>query len=102
MRGGIQNNGEQSLLDLPAIIAVDGHVNELMVPRITNAVLFARDDFMCLYCGYTFLARDLSRDHVMPQSRGGKDVWENCVTSCRKCNNFKRDLTPETKSGLLV
>ncbi len=99
MYGGIQNNGKQSRLELPAIIAVEGAVVEQMVPGITNAVLFARDDFMCLYCGHTFFARDLSRDHVMPRSRGGKDVWENCVTSCRQCNNFKADLTPE-EAGL--
>lgn len=99
MRGGIQNNGEQSQLDIPAIIAVSGRVVEQMVPQISNPVLFARDDYMCLYCGHTFFARDLSRDHVFPRSRGGQDIWENCVTSCRKCNNYKADKTPE-EAGL--
>ncbi len=99
LRGGFQNSGEQSQLDIPAIIAVKGRVVEQMVPQISNPVLFARDDHMCLYCGHTFVAREHSRDHVIPRSRGGRDVWENCVTSCRKCNNYKADKTPE-EAGL--
>lgn len=99
LRGGIQNNGEQSILDLPSIIAVDGCVVEKQVPNITNEILFSRDGFMCLYCGHRFTTRELSRDHVIPQSRGGKNVWENCVTACRKCNGFKGDKTPE-EAGL--
>lgn len=99
LRGGMQNNGEQSMLDVPAIIAVDGRVVEKQVPNITNEILFSRDDLMCLYCGDTFAARELSRDHVIPQSRGGRNVWENCVTACKKCNGFKGDRTPE-EAGL--
>lgn len=99
LHGGIQNSGKQSTLDLAAIIAVDGRVIEKQVPKISNDILFSRDDFMCLYCGQTFKAYELSRDHVIPQSRGGRDVWENCVTACRKCNSFKGDRTPE-EAGL--
>jgi len=93
--GGIQQTGARSRLSLPAIIAVDGDVHERVVPRISNRILFARDDHMCLYCGREFPAGLLSRDHVIPRSTGGKDTWENCVTSCRKCNQFKADRTPE-------
>ncbi|MEC7685084.1 MAG: HNH endonuclease, partial [Pseudomonadota bacterium] len=38
---------------------------------------------------------ELSRDHVIPTSRGGSDIWTNVVTSCRRCNNRKADRTPE-------
>jgi 5-methylcytosine-specific restriction endonuclease McrA len=50
---------------------------------------------MCLYCGGVFSPHELSRDHVLPLSRGGRDVWTNVVTSCRRCNNRKADRNPE-------
>ena len=96
LHGGVQRStGKRSFFELPAIIAVDGRIKESGVPRISNPLLFSRDDYMCLYCGEIFKACDLSRDHVVPKSHGGKDCWENCVTSCRKCNHFKNDRTPE-------
>ena len=41
------------------------------------------------------MLRDLSRDHVIPVSRGGRDVWTNSVTSCRRCNTKKANRSPE-------
>lgn len=99
LRGGYQKSGERSVLDLPTIIAVSGKVTHKNVPRISNPLLFSRDGHLCLYCGGRFRAKELSRDHVMPQSRGGRDTWENCVTCCRRCNHFKNDRTPE-EAGL--
>ena len=96
LHGGVQRTtGMQSFFDLPEIIAVDGKIKEKGVPRISNPLLFSRDDYICLYCGDEFKDCDLSRDHVVPVSHGGEDCWENCVTSCRKCNHFKNDRTPE-------
>ena len=95
LHGGIQNTGERSYLTLPSIIAVVGDVHERSVPRISNPVLFSRDDYMCLYCGRRLQASLLSRDHIVPRSTGGKDTWQNCVTCCKKCNHFKADRTPE-------
>jgi 5-methylcytosine-specific restriction endonuclease McrA len=37
----------------------------------------------------------LTLDHILPQSRGGKSVWENLVTSCKKCNTKKGNRTPK-------
>mmetsp|Transcript_15254 Transcript_15254/g.26427 ORF Transcript_15254/g.26427 Transcript_15254/m.26427 type:complete len:136 (+) Transcript_15254:164-571(+) len=45
-----------------------------------------RDKFCCQYCG---IRRDLTLDHVMPQSKGGKDTWTNLVTACTACNQRK-------------
>ena len=96
LRGGIQRaTGQRSTIDIPPIIAVQGRVKEKTVPRISNRLLFARDQMTCLYCGKEFMARDLSRDHVVPKSHNGPDCWENCVTSCRRCNHHKADRTPE-------
>ena len=62
------------------------------VPALTNRRLFRRDDHMCLYCGDYLYDSELTRDHVVPVSRGGADTWENVVTACRECNHRKADM----------
>ena len=64
-------------------------------PPLENKFLFRRDKNLCLYCGHEFNVAELSRDHVIPISKGGNDVWTNVVTSCRRCNNRKADRLPE-------
>ncbi len=97
LRGGISAwTGRQSRLDIPSILAVLGarsaHIDST-VPRLTNDALFLRDRYLCCYCGNHFADSRalLTRDHVMPLSRGGSDAWENVVTSCRSCNQKKDD-----------
>lgn len=72
------------------------------VPLLTNRTLFQRDRNLCLYCGRQFAAHLLTRDHVMPASRGGASIWENCVTACRHCNQRKDDRTPEEANMRLL
>ncbi len=103
VRGGYNNNGERSELELPCIIACDGKVdNHQFSPALNNSLLFARDQQLCLYCGQEYPVSELSRDHVIPTSRGGKDAWTNCVTACRRCNNRKGDLSPEAANMQLL
>jgi len=102
LRGGYRNDGQRTSMAIPAIIAVDGRVKEKSVPRITNSLLFSRDGYLCLYCGEQFYRTELSRDHVIPRSRGGPDVWENCVTACKRCNHRKNDRTPEQANMKLL
>ncbi|MEC9218251.1 MAG: HNH endonuclease, partial [Pseudomonadota bacterium] len=64
-------------------------------PPLENKFLFRRDKNMCMYCGGIFAVSTLSRDHVKPLSRGGRDAWTNVVSSCRRCNNRKADHVPE-------
>jgi 5-methylcytosine-specific restriction endonuclease McrA len=100
IRGGINRRGLQSVLKLPSIIACEGKVHlENFDPPLENKFLFRRDQNMCLYCGGVFATHELSRDHVMPLSRGGRDSWTNVVTSCRRCNNRKADRDP-AESGM--
>jgi hypothetical protein len=100
IRGGLNRSGLQSVLKLPSIIACDGKVHlDHFNPPLENKLLFRRDKNLCLYCGGTFAYHDLSRDHVKPLSRDGKDVWTNVVSSCRRCNNRKADRSPE-ESGM--
>lgn len=96
IRGGFNNQGQRSVVELPSIVACDGKVDDrAFAPTLTNSLLFARDQHVCLYCGNTFTARELSRDHVIPSSKGGRDSWTNCVTACRRCNNRKANKSPE-------
>jgi 5-methylcytosine-specific restriction endonuclease McrA len=57
--------------------------------------LYARDSYTCQYCARVLRATDLTLDHVMPKSRGGKSTWENLATSCSPCNLHKGANTPE-------
>lgn len=61
---------------------------------LTRQNVYKRDGFTCVYCGSTDRS-DLTLDHVNPRAKGGKDAWDNLVTSCSKCNSEKADLTCE-------
>lgn len=53
--------------------------------------ILRRDKNRCAYCG-EFAS---TVDHIMPQSRGGPNVWGNLIAACFSCNNMKADRTPE-------
>ena len=96
-RGGYQKNGERSRIATKSILAIKGSGagRYSHSPGLTNPLLFARDRQLCAYCGKRFLLRDLSRDHVLPVSMGGRDRWTNVVTACRACNTRKGNRSPE-------
>jgi 5-methylcytosine-specific restriction endonuclease McrA len=103
LRGGINARSQrQSTLQIHSIIATQGthqamsKLRDDYVPPLSNRTLFQRDDHLCLYCGGRFSARHLSRDHVRPLSQGGVDQWNNVVTACVRCNNYKAGRTPES------
>jgi 5-methylcytosine-specific restriction endonuclease McrA len=81
------------------------HVPRRFRRQVTNTFLFARDHYRCQYCGRhrsDLRGREfLTRDHVLPVSRGGGNTWENVVTACSHCNNRKADKLPE-ECGLHV
>jgi len=57
--------------------------------------LYARDGNHCQYCGKRHPTSELSLDHVIPRSQGGKTTWENVVCACMKCNIKKGGRTPD-------
>jgi len=63
--------------------------------KFSKQNVFARDRWRCQYCGVKGPISDMTYDHVLPRSRGGKTCWENIVTACRDCNARKADRTPE-------
>lgn len=92
IRGGrSRHTGQRTILELPSILACGGEqlARQRTKPPLTNRALFERDNQQCMYCGHQFGYHQLTRDHIMPRSRGGRDSWENVVAACRRCNQFK-------------
>ncbi len=86
-------------LKVPIMVALKQFVRGRKIFKtsavLTQRNLFIRDNYTCQYCtrhrsqfrSFEFL----TRDHIIPESRGGKDTWENLVTACSTCNNKKAD-----------
>lgn len=74
------------------------HVPRRFRRQVTNTFLFARDEYRCQYCGRSrreFGYREsLTRDHLIPISRGGGNDWDNVVTACSRCNLRKGNRLP--------
>ncbi len=88
-RGGTcRLTGEETVVFVPNIIAVKNEVFDGYIP-LTNNNLFQRDNHQCCYCGHRFSRQNLTREHIVPTSRGGKDVWVNCASCCKSCNGLK-------------
>ena len=75
---------EKLTLPLPSVIVLKNYVVPTKTVPFSRATLFLRDEFTCQYCGYK--GKDLTFDHVVPKSRGGKTRWDNVVAACQTCN----------------
>ncbi len=64
--------------------------------------IYARDSNRCQYCGKHMPTSELSLDHVVPRSQGGRSTWENIVCCCVKCNIKKGGRTPEQARMRLI
>ena len=102
VHGGINSQtGLRSQIKINSILATHSHyfattkAGKHYVPPLNNHALFKRDNHLCLYCGEHFRHSSLSRDHVTPLSVEGEDIWDNVVTACKRCNNYKAGRTPE-------
>ncbi len=73
-------------LNLPSVVALKNYVPPVRKPAFTRFNVFLRDNFMCQYCGNL---EDLTFDHLVPKSLGGRTTWINVVTACSNCNFFK-------------
>jgi 5-methylcytosine-specific restriction endonuclease McrA len=102
--GKSRMTGEQSVIVTSSIIAIKGETGKRKhrAPALNNRELFRRDRQVCAYCAHSFSDSRLTRDHIMPASRGGKDTWMNCVTCCSRCNQKKDAHTPEEAGMQLV
>ena len=92
VRGGISAlTRSQSIMRVHGVIACSGNekYRPYAIPPLTNKTLFRRDANLCMYCGKKYSDKELTRDHIHPVSKGGKDEWNNVVASCKRCNNRK-------------
>jgi 5-methylcytosine-specific restriction endonuclease McrA len=80
---------------LPSVIALKNYVHQSPNPAFTRFNVFLRDRFSCQYCNCEFPAPDLTFDHVIPKSRGGRTTWQNVVAACNKCNLLKANKLPK-------
>lgn len=106
LHGGTSaRTGLDSIFELKPILAIkdQAHRSKRTEPLLSNRILFKRDQYLCLYCGHEYPANKLTRDHIIPRSRGGKDIWSNVATACKGCNHRKADRTlDECKMDLLA
>lgn len=76
---------------LPSVVSLKDYVRPARHPAFTRFNVFLRDKFQCQYCGSR---EDLTFDHVLPRSKGGRTTWENVVTACAPCNLRKANRLP--------
>jgi 5-methylcytosine-specific restriction endonuclease McrA len=92
---------ERLAMPRPAVIRLTRfvHVPRRFRRQVTNTFLFARDGYQCQYCGrgqQELKSREsLTRDHLIPISRGGQNDWANVVTACSSCNTRKANRLPD-------
>ena len=78
---------------LPSVIKLNRYINiPFRSVVMSRQNIFKRDGNACVYCNSS---KDLTLDHVIPKSRGGKTNWTNLVAACKRCNAQKGDDTPE-------
>jgi 5-methylcytosine-specific restriction endonuclease McrA len=104
--GTCRATGRRSSITINSIVAVKrstpGRSTRRGIPPLSNQELFLRDGHLCMYCGGAFHSHQLTRDHVVPLSRGGRDRWSNVVAACRSCNIRKGNRVPEEAGMALL
>jgi 5-methylcytosine-specific restriction endonuclease McrA len=97
-------HSERFTIPTPLVIRLVYYVKipPLMSLPVTRRTVLARDHYTCQYCGLIPPRQQLTLDHVLPRSRGGKTIWENVVTACDKCNGRKGNRTPDEANMTLM
>lgn len=79
---------------LPSVIALKDYVQADRHPAFTRFNVFLRDRFTCQYCIQQRNTSELTFDHLVPRSRGGRTTWDNVTTACSACNLRKGSRMP--------
>jgi len=91
------------IIKVPAVVrlrkAFRRHAKPVKFSRVN---IYARDEYRCQYCGEKCSIDELTYDHVIPRSRGGRTTWENIVSCCYECNAVKANRTPAEASMKLL
>ena len=86
---------------VPLVMKLIKLIRKLYLNRVpfSKKNVLIRDGFKCAYCGYD--SRRLTIDHIIPKSRSGRTSFENCVASCKPCNNRKGGKIP-SEAGMFL
>lgn len=86
-RNDLKIKGVRKSFDCPSIVRLKHNKKSFRTRvQLNRKNIMKRDGFTCMYCGDK---NDLTIDHIVPKSKGGKTTWENLVTACNRCNNLK-------------
>ncbi len=82
---------EKLKFNFPTVIILNKYVNNKYKIKLSKSNIFLRDNYTCCFCNkFLFYEKEkLTVDHIIPKSKGGKNVWENLISSCNTCNNNK-------------
>ena len=91
------------VLKVPSILRLTKFIRRAPRARVqfSRSSVFARDAHICQYDGRSYPLADLTIDHVVPRTAGGRSTWDNVVTCCTDCNRRKGGRTPE-QAGLTL
>lgn len=84
---------------VPSVVSLRDYIQPAKYPAFTRFNLFLRDEFVCQYCG---TGGELTFDHVIPRSKGGRTTWENVVAACSPCNLRKGSQDVGRGSGIML
>jgi 5-methylcytosine-specific restriction endonuclease McrA len=76
---------------VPKVVALREYAPVRTTPKFCRRSILLRDRYRCQYCGEKFPTNELTFDHYVPRSKGGKTVWANILTACIWCNAKKAD-----------
>ena len=83
------------VIKMPAVVRLITRFRKIKQRvKFSRQNVLARDRWKCQYCGRKKPTPELTYDHVVPRSQGGKTCWENIVTACQDCNARKANRTP--------
>lgn len=84
------------VIKVPAVVRLLKRFRKVKKPvKFSRVNIYGRDDYKCQYCGHKKSMNELTYDHVIPRSQGGRTTWTNIVSACMKCNSKKAGRTPE-------
>lgn len=85
---------------VPAVMMLNEYQKKKTGIRFSKQNVFLRDEYRCQYCDDDVSRKTATLDHVLPQSHGGRSIWENCTTACGVCNSKKgndKRIVPKSK-----
>lgn len=90
--------GASSSIPLPSVVRLHSMIRlreKHRTVKFSRVNIFTRDGYSCQYCAKVFRPSELTFDHILPISRGGRKTWENIVAACWRCNSRKSGRTPK-------